>query len=695
MPLALLSCLPTVTAMPEVQPFPDISFKVFSDFVNQNFSSQVSLATVLLVLFSLTENSDLLNLHNRQKHPYILGERKETASGWIKTLARAIEDHLGAAAKTLLKRKEIPQVLDDNAFVAPIATKLDIMAGVLKLKPIFSKSGKIKHKLKLISHDSITAVHIICPASFECEDTNCQPLALYQDTRLRDIAKVTLIKGTTIHKQVYVLTGKCGSCNTRYHADHEGLVLPSGTRNRLYLNAAKYLKIGQKVWVDRTFSNAVVNGMYSFHASAAAYTEYWNNTFGQVNIDHLARLNRRHIWQAFVQESIRSIAANQNVYLELNEDLPIHDVSRGAFAALGHNGIIHAATGHACSECTQPYRPPANSNQNDMDTDNADVRMHVVDGIVMGPTHCAYPDCEADLLNARGGAFCAVHEREYGSKCRIVGCQNNKVFPTQACQLHKKEWTKHIQNRSPGALAGVRRMLRRPAENLEWLPNVEHESIPHDGPTPPERQNKHYFSPNRFYCVETICAPCGTIIAWTKFARAESPSNILRFLNSVYPNQDMRPDYICIDKACVVLKHIVASHAYEDWFKTTRFIVDSYHYTNHKATDEICRTWCNPAPTDDSAPNLVVPTTDKHGNPCYKRAFNTQACEQLNSWLGGYESILKRMTPGNFNWFLHAMLYYHTQHVLRKQDLQKEKAQRGVQEDISDDNQNTDSDDDI
>jgi len=68
-PLALLLSLPTVVATPNTQSFPDITFKVFSDFVTQNFSSQVSLATVLLVLFTLTENPDLLNLHGRQKNP--------------------------------------------------------------------------------------------------------------------------------------------------------------------------------------------------------------------------------------------------------------------------------------------------------------------------------------------------------------------------------------------------------------------------------------------------------------------------------------------------------------------------------------------------------------------------------------------------------------------------------------------------
>ena len=71
---------------------------------------------------------------------------------------------------------------------------------------------------------------------------------------------------------------------------------------------------------------------------------------------------------------------------------------------------------------------------------------------------------------------------------------------------------------------------------------------------------------------------------------------------------------------------------------------------------------------DGSAPNLVILDYDKRGQPYYKRAFNTQACEQLNAWLGGFESIMRKMTVGNFNWFLHTMLFYHTQMVLEKQE---------------------------
>ena len=56
--------------------------------------------------------------------------------------------------------------------------------------------------------------------------------------------------------------------------------------------------------------------------------------------------------------------------------------------------------------------------------------------------------------------------------------------------------------------------------------------------------------------------------------------------------------------------------------KATRLIVDSYHYNNHRATDALCAKYCNPAPSDGSAPNLVQ--FDKNGVLQLQRAFNTQ-----------------------------------------------------------------------
>jgi hypothetical protein len=102
---------------------------------------------------------------------------------------------------------------------------------------------------------------------------------------------VTLIKGQTVHQHVPVLTEKCPSCQTLYAANHERFEDTSTIQNtfkQVYLNSAKYLKIGQSLWADRGFATSAINAMYNFHSSASAYSEYWNNTYGtdQISITH-------------------------------------------------------------------------------------------------------------------------------------------------------------------------------------------------------------------------------------------------------------------------------------------------------------------------------------------------------------------------------------------------------------------------
>ena len=168
------------------------------------------------------------------------------------------------------------------------------------------------------------------------------PCSLLQFTREHDIPQTKLIIGTTIHDNVPVLTGKCTICDTRYSADCERFLDPNdnSTWKRLYTNNAKYLKVGQNLWVDRSFSKAVMNWMFSFHASSQAYTQFWNNSYGSAS----TIITLRHVWQAFTQESIRIIAADSSHSLELIDNLPISEVTGKAYDILGHNGIINAAT---------------------------------------------------------------------------------------------------------------------------------------------------------------------------------------------------------------------------------------------------------------------------------------------------------------------------------------------------------------
>src|ERR1700677_4124831 len=105
---------------------------------------------------------------------------------------------------------------------------------------------------------------------------------------------------------------------------------------------------------------------------------------------------------------------------------------------------------------------------------------------------------------------------------------------------------------------------------------------------------------------EAIILPHLDSIVWRPCVKVESPTNILEWLNQIYPTEDSRPDYICIDKACLVLQTSIVNGSWIACEKTTRFIVDSYHYVNHRTSDYLCRKWCNPAPLNGSAPKLVV-----------------------------------------------------------------------------------------
>lgn len=60
----------------------------------------------------------------------------------------------------------------------------------------------------------------------------------------------------------------------------------------------------------------------------------------------------------------------------------------------------------------------------------------------------------------------------------------------------------------------------------------------------------NYFSAPRYYCVETICASCGVVLLWGKFAKAEGAAKILWFFENVYPDPASHLSYIASDKGC-------------------------------------------------------------------------------------------------------------------------------------------------
>jgi hypothetical protein len=421
--LLILSCLvPSASATPLVQrPFPNIPFSTFSDAIQSIFGSSIYFATVLAVSCTLFENPDLLNLHFRQQQRICGDENKVQITGWITALSNALVDKLGnKRTETLFCENELAHVPDKKTKVTLLARKLDKLASCLKLST-FDEKGNYKGKLLPVSHSKIEPAYVICPPSFSCQTQDCSPRSLRQSTKACDIPLVTLIKGQTVNRDVPVLTGKCPSCKTLYAADHERFEDTSTIQNtlkRVYVNSAKYLKIGQLIWADRGFATAVINAMYNFHASASAFSEYWNNTHGTKEFS----ITHAHVWQAFVQQSVRTIAEESGIDAEFDDGLNIKEVTTQAFSLLGEDGIIRASEKHACDECTQKRKDtsdvvfnntaavvgvdatdddippleaapeqmeidaPAVPSDDEMDTDDIpNIRMVVLDGIVMGP----------------------------------------------------------------------------------------------------------------------------------------------------------------------------------------------------------------------------------------------------------------------------------------------------------------------
>jgi hypothetical protein len=60
----------------------------------------------------------------------------------------------------------------------------------------------------------------------------------------------------------------------------------------------------------------------------------------------------------------------------------------------------------------------------------------------------------------------------------------------------------------------------------------------------------------------------------------------------------------------------------------------------------------------------------------------------LNAWLGGFQPILNRMTPGNFSWFLHSLLFLHTERVIEVRKEKKERQDKKDEEENEDEDEN-------
>ena len=210
-----LMLLPHTSATPttatDTNPLANIPFSTLVAFIEGNFSSRITIATVFTLVFSLIENTDLLNLHARQQHPRYHGESRPQVSGWMKALAQCLDNSLAERTATLFQKSECYSQLAVDAKMTSIGIKMDSLAKSLQLFP-YDDSGEFLGWLSKPCMSDAAPVRLLCPKVAQCQDRGCQSWALRQVVRNRDIPEVTLIEGGQIHSTVMVLTGECIHC---------------------------------------------------------------------------------------------------------------------------------------------------------------------------------------------------------------------------------------------------------------------------------------------------------------------------------------------------------------------------------------------------------------------------------------------------------------------------------------------------
>jgi len=139
--------------------------------------------------------------------------------------------------------------------------------------------------------------------------------------------------------------------------------------------------------------------------------------------------------------------------------------------------------------------------------------------------------------------------------------------------------------------------------------------------------------------------PCGVVVNVKEIFNSESKSQVYGHLHDILAlPQFNNIDCICYDYACHLMKY-AKNKIRKDLTKVSnrmaelQYVVDRFHFPNH--VDRWCKKMCNP----------------------YKCRFiekvNTEACEQLFSWLSNYSRMTKYMNRDRFLYFILYVLDSH------------------------------------
>ncbi|KAJ7847772.1 hypothetical protein B0H13DRAFT_2405521 [Mycena leptocephala] len=579
------------------------------------------------------------------------------------------------------------------------------------LAPLYTMLGLNPEDLAVPSPDSLFPVSriILCTSRLSCIFCPAGDLNIVPTLRRRvESQTVRLLDRPLNWVEAELLIAHCASCRADYFPDRITYRDRQNARRERLELSPDYLRASKHgVWVDKQIALLQENSLHRFHARWSNFADWVNDSVpfaedapvpstGEDSVPFNKRkFTYRQSQRLFIEHfSRRLLLTHQKSYFSCEAYPSTRLLAEAVRAAIGVNGgILDAAMTHGCVGCThlKRYRPdliaegailggdpdvageeneenaaviPVVQSLPQQDTPppgqpRGYVRMAVMDGKII--THRAN-ECERPLVNYKNGRFCDAH-LNLRDVCGIVPCGLPVRHPgalTCTAESHIA-WQRQYENRFARlSFPGVHRGGHGPALHI---------SLAALGNTPGD-QVVHTFKAKTTYFLQTIQLACGFPIGWGKCYRSESTPQVLAILNQIWEHHpNSRPSFIAYDDACHLLRHIVTQNPNDPWL-STKFIVDAWHYLGHRATDILCRLWCNPAPKNGSQPDLVLVEEDANGICHQTRAFNTETAEQLNSWLNGFESQLRQISDVNYDFFVHILMMIYAEKV-QKQVVQK------------------------
>ncbi|KAL8286135.1 hypothetical protein RQP46_004623 [Phenoliferia psychrophenolica] len=408
---------------------------------------------------------------------------------------------------------------------------------------------------------------------------------------------------------------------------------------------AKYIRLGAKYWASRRLANNLLLQHYH-HTSFTAANQIYHESYDP---DGLSKATPTHLFTLYVFHIILLHSERSKVPFLSRPAWTINDVVKAADLSLFASGrriVAHHDCTRCCHVAVDEGAVPAPGGAQDVverggdgvDVQQPDgeakyVNMWVMDGVTLGPISCAEPRCPNSPANYRSvtGRWCDAHQAEYFGPeaydvpCGVIGCDNRMIRkcvvpnplidgddPARGvsdvdlltdryphCDDHLDDLGLFLDRYGKGSNYHAVQRWRRDRRNDARDPDVAR-----DAPAWKQKQSDDVakIPPNTWHAgrwknTSIVVRPCGVPVSMMRMHDSEADSESVRLLEETFaaidpskPPEDNRPSLIAFDRWCKVLAHLITSGKWFDdgWDKTTRGIVDGFHYLGHKSTDQLC-----------------------------------------------------------------------------------------------------------